>query len=109
MSVISEWLGWLGLTHRTYQGRMIERMAGAASPEEVGALTSLVEAMEPVKDYSREGMGAEPTSQTSLNHLVDAVNPESEVSRLFSVEVDEYVASSCKDATAGAELRAQLL
>ncbi len=109
MSVISEWLGWLGLNHRTYQRRMIERMAGAAAPEEVGALTSLVEAMEPVKDYSREGMGAEPTSQTPLNHLVDAVNPESEVSRLFSAKVDEYVASSCKDAATGAELRARLL
>ncbi len=109
MSVISEWLEWLGLTHRTYQGKMIERMAGAASPEELAALTSLVKAVDPVKDYSREGTGPEPTSQTPLNHLVDAVNPESEVSRLFSVKVDEYVASSCKDAAAGAELRARLL
>ena len=109
MSVISEWLEWLGLTHRTYQGRMIERVAGTASPEELAALTALVEALEPVKDYSREGTGPEPTSQTPLNHLVDAVNPESEVSRLFSSKVDEYVASSCKDAATGGELRARIL
>jgi len=109
MSVISEWLKWVGLTHRTYQGRMIERMAGTASPEELAALASLVEAVEPVKDYSREGVGPEPTSQTPLNHLVDAVNPESEVSRLFSGKVDEYVANSCKDTAIGAEIRARLL
>jgi len=106
---ISERLELVGLTHRTYQRRMIERMAGAASPEEVAALTSLVEALEPVKDYSREGMGAEPTSQTPLYHVVDAVHPESEASRLFSQKVDGYLATSCKDAVTGAELRAKLL
>jgi len=106
---ISERLEWLGLTHRTYQRRMIDRMAGAASPDELSALTSLAEALEPVKDYSREQSGTEPTSQTPLNHLVDAVQPESEASRLFSSKVDEYLASSCKDAATGAELRARLL
>jgi len=110
MSVISEWLEWRGLTHRSYQERMVERMAGAAAtPEELAPLTALVEALEPVKDYTREGMGAEPTSQTPLNHLVDAVNPESEVSRLFSDKVDDYLAGTCKDAAKAAKLRAQLL
>jgi hypothetical protein len=37
------------------------------------------------------------------------VLPESETSRLFSGKVDEYLASSCKDAATGAQLRAQLL
>ncbi len=106
---ISERLEWVGLTHRTYQRKMIDRMAGAATPEQFAALTSLVEALEPVKDYSREGTGPEPTSQTPLDHLVDAVHPESAASRLFSGKVDAYLASSCKDAATSAELRAQLL
>lgn len=108
LPIISERLEWLGLTHRTYQRRMIERMAGPASAEELATLTALVDALEPVKDYSREEMGPEPTSQTPLNRLVDAVHPESEASRLFSVRVDEYLASSCKDAATGAELRGRL-
>jgi hexosaminidase len=106
---ISERLELVGLTHRTYQRRMIERMAGAASPEEIAALTSLVEALEPVKNYSREQAGPESTSQTPLDHLVDAVHPESEASRLFSDKVDDYLGGTCKDVTKAAKPRAQLL
>jgi len=106
---ISQRLEWVGLNHRTYQRRMIERMAGAASPEELAALQLVVEALEPVKDYTREGIGAEPTSQTPLNRVADAVFPESEEARLFSGKVDEYFASSCKDAALASELRAQLV
>jgi hypothetical protein len=69
----------------------------------------LVQAPEPVKDYSREALATEePTSQTPLVRVVDAVNPESEASRRFSVNVDEFLASSCKDAAIGARLRVQL-
>jgi len=106
---ISQRLEWVGLNHHTYQRRMIERMAATAAPEEIAALTSLVEALEPLKDYSREGNGPEPTSQTPLNRVVDAVQPESEASRLLSGKVDEYLASSCKDVAKASELRAQLV
>ncbi|MFI5098308.1 MAG: beta-N-acetylhexosaminidase [Candidatus Acidiferrales bacterium] len=106
---ISQRLEWVGLSHRTYQRRMIERMAGTASPEEFAALQSLVEALEPVKDYTREGIGEEPTSQTPLNRVADAVSPESDVSRLFSSKVDEYLTDSCKDTAKTSELRAQLV
>ena len=106
---ISQRLEWVGLNHRTYQRRMIERMAGAASPEEIAALQSLVEALEPVKDYTRQEIGAEATSQTPLNRVVDAVHPESEASRLLSSKVDEYLACSCKDVAKASELRAQLV
>ena len=100
----------LGLTHRTYQIRMVARMAGAdASPQETAALLTLVQALEFVKDYSREAMATqEPTSQTPLIRVADAVNPESETSRRFSVSVDQFLASSCKDAGKAAELRRQL-
>jgi len=107
--LISQRLEWVGLNYRSSQRKMIERMAGAASPEETAAVQSLVEALEPLKDYSREGIGAEPTSQTPLNRVVDTVSPESDASRLFSVQVEEYLASSCKDVDKASKLRAQLV
>jgi hexosaminidase len=109
MEAESTRLEWLGLTHRTYQRQMVERMAGPGAPEETAALSTLTEALEPVKDYEREADKIEPTNQTPLNRVVDAVHPESEVSRRFSVAVDQFLASSCKDAAKAAELRAQLV
>jgi hexosaminidase len=108
MEAESTRLEWLGLTHRTYQRQMVRRMAGAAAPEETAALSTLTEALEPVKDYEREGDKIPPSNQTPLNRVVDAVHPESEVSRRFSVAVDQFLASSCKDAAKAAELRGQL-
>jgi len=102
-------LEWLGLTHRSYQRLMVRRMAGSASPDEFAALRNLTEALEPVKDYTREQNAAvEPTSQSPLNRVVDAVQPESEISRRFSEGVEQFLASSCKDAASAAQLRAQL-
>ncbi|HEY1481935.1 MAG TPA: family 20 glycosylhydrolase [Candidatus Acidoferrum sp.] len=102
-------LEWLGLTHGTYQRKLLQRMSGAATPAELAALRTLTEALEPVKDYAREKMAAiEPTSQTPLNRVVDAVALESQTSRRFSETVDEYLSTSCKDAAKAAELRAQL-
>jgi len=108
MEAESTRLEWLGLTHRTYQRQMVCRMAGAAAPEETAALSTLTEALEPVKDYEREGDKVPPSNQTPLNRVVDAVHPESEVSRRFSVAVDQFLASFCKDAGKAAELRGQL-
>jgi hexosaminidase len=102
-------LEWLGLTHRTYQRQMIQRMAGSATPEETAALSTVAEALEPVKDYEREEDKVPPSNQTPLNRVIDAVHPESEVSRQFSVTVDEFLASSCKDAARAADLRTQLV
>ena len=102
-------LEWLGLTHGTYQRNLLQRIAGAATPAELAALRTLTEALEPVKDYAREKMAAiEPTSQTPLNRVVDAVALESQTSRRFSEGVDEYLSTSCKDSAKAAELRAQL-
>jgi len=109
MEAESTRLEWLELTHRSYQRPMVQRMAGTAPAAQVNALLALAEALEPVKDYNREVNPAEePTSLKPLDHIVDAVHPESELSRQFSVAVDQFVASSCKDATKAAALRAQL-
>jgi len=103
-------LEWLGLTHVAYQRKMLQRIAGSsASPQEFAALTLLTRSLEPVKDYGREELApSEPTSQTPLHRVVDAVLLESESSREFSVAVDKYLATSCQDAAGAAALREQL-
>jgi hexosaminidase len=110
MNSESERLEWLGLTHRSFQRPMLQRIAGVgATSDEMAALTQLARSLEHQKDYSREESAVtEPTSFTPLNRLVDAVFPESEVSRRFSLVVDQYIASSCKDASSASELRTEL-
>ena len=109
MNVISEDLEWLGLTHRTYYHKMLQRIAGPATPEEFSALRTLADVVEPVKDYKREETAAvEPTSLMPLNRVVDAVPLESDPARQFSELVDKFLASSCHDAAAANALRAKL-
>jgi hexosaminidase len=109
MEAESSRLEWLGLTHRSYQRPMVQRMAGSAPAVQVDALLELAEALEPVKDYNRESTpGEEPTQLKPLNRMVDTVHPESELSRQFSVAVDQFLASGCKDAAKAVALRAQL-
>ncbi len=109
MAAESSRLEWLDLTHRSYPRPMVERMAGPAPTAPLNALYSVAQALEPVKDYNRESTpGEEPTQLKPLNRMVDTVHPESEVSRQFSVAVDQFLSSFCKDATTAAALRAQL-
>jgi hexosaminidase len=110
LHAVSGELEWLGLTHRTYYPQMLRRIAGrGASPEELSALRTLADVVEPVKDYTREAMApGEPTSATPLNRVVDAVPLESDAARRFGEMVDKFLASSCRDADSAAQLRAQL-
>jgi hexosaminidase len=102
-------LDWLGLTHKTYYGKMLHRIAGPSSPVEFAALRMLADLVEPVKDYTREQTApAEPTSASPMNRLVDAVPLESDAGRHFGELVNQYLAASCRDADAEARLRAQL-
>jgi hexosaminidase len=106
LEAISARLEWLGLTHRTVYGAMLQRIAGSASPEELAALRTLADTVEPVKDYDREETTtAQPTSATPLNHLVDAVPLESAAGRHFGELVDKYLAASCHDDGAATRLR----
>lgn len=106
LDAISARLEWLGLTHRTYYHKMLQRIAGPVTPEELSALRTLANVVEPVKDYSRERTAAaEPTSQTPLNRVVDAVPLESDSGRRFSELVDKFLASTCRDSAAANELR----
>src|SRR5438445_9221018 len=109
LDFVSTRLEWLGLTHRTVSQHMLQRLAGSASSAEFAALRTLTEVVEPVKDYTRERTApAVPTSATPMNRLEDAVALESDVARRFGELVDQFLASSCHDAAAEAQLRAQL-
>jgi hexosaminidase len=109
LAVESARLEWLGLTHRTAYRKMLQRIAGPATPEEFVALRTLADVVEPVKDYTREQTApVEPTSQVPLNRIVDAVPLESEAGRHFSELVDNFLASSCRDSALANELRQKL-
>jgi hexosaminidase len=107
---VSAQLEWLGLTHRSLYPQMLRRIAGhGATPEQMTALRTLADVVEPVKDYTRAATApAVPTSATPLNRVVDAVPLESEMARRFGELVDKFVSSSCRDGDAAAQLRAQL-
>ena len=111
LDFISARLEWLGLTHRTYYRRMLQRIAGSsATPDELAALRRLTDMVEPVKDYTRERTApAEPTSATPMNRVVDAVPLESDAGRRFGELVDKYVGASCRAAPIEAELRSQFM
>jgi len=109
METESARLEWLGLTHLSYQRVMLQRIAGSWSPAEFDALRALAQALEHEKDYAREASAsAPPTSLTPLNRLVDAVYPESDVARRFSLATDLFVGSSCLDRVREAEIRVRL-
>ena len=110
LNAISTHLEWLGLTHRTYYRQMLQRIVDSGSgPDDLAALRTLTDVVEPVKDYTREATApAEPTSFTPLHRVVDAVPLESDTTRRFSELVDKFVAVSCHDPVLEARLRAQL-
>lgn len=105
MGAISHRLDWLGLTHNSSYVPMLRRIAGS---DDVGALRTLADVVEPVKDYTREELAeTPPLSSDPLNRLVDAVRPESMTARHFSELVDAFVAGGSKPGTE-AEIRALL-
>jgi len=109
LDVISERLEWVGLTHRSQPRKMLRRIAGPATPQEFAALKMLADVLEPVKDYTRgETTSYTAITTTPLNHLVDAVPPESDVARRFDEKVSAFVDGSCRDANVAAQLRTQL-
>src|SRR2546427_8237640 len=103
LDFVSARLEWLGLTHRSVSGHMLQRLAGSASSAEFAALRTLADVVEPVKDYTRERTApADPTSATPMNRVVDAVPLESDTARRFGELVDQFVASACHDPAAEA-------
>jgi len=99
-------LEWLGLTHRSALIPALHRMAGT---DDIAALRTLAETVEPVKDYTR--MSSLKTTwdfRGPLNRLVDVAHPESDQARHFRDSVQAYIGSGFTDRAAEGEIRTNL-
>lgn len=102
---VSHWLDWLGLTHNSSYEPMLRRIAGS---DDISALRTFTDVVEPVKDYNREELATlEATSLSPLNRVIDAARPESATAREFADLVDAIVAGKA-NAEAKQEARALL-
>jgi len=110
LDLISKRLEWLGLTHRSGYHKMLQRIAGNATPQEFAALKTFADVLEPVKDYTRgDSTGWKAITTSPLNHIVDAVPPESDAARHFGELVDKFISTSCLDGDTAQRLRAQFI
>jgi hexosaminidase len=79
MAVIGQKLLAYGIEYRATEEQMLERMSGDPNPE---ALRVLAATVQPPEGYEREQI-KHNISLTPLNHLIDAVPPESDEAREF--------------------------
>jgi hexosaminidase len=94
LSVVTNWMDGLGLTHNSSYAPMLRRIAGT---NDIAALKALADVVEPVKDYTREQTAPAPaTSASPLNRVVDAVRPESVTTRHFADAVNELLSGAAK-------------
>ena len=94
---VSRRLDGLGLTHNSSYAPMLRRIAGT---DDISALTTLADVLQPVKDYTREETAtAAATSASPLNRVVDAVRPESATARHFAESVDQLVSGALRPGT----------
>jgi hexosaminidase len=106
LAEVSWHLELVGLTHRSAPTEMLHRMLGS---DDIASLRTLADVLEPVKDYARaESIKLPADNSVPLNHLVDAVSPESDVARNFRGLVQTYIQSGFKDRDAEQKIRASL-
>ncbi len=106
LAELSWHLELLGLTHRSAPTEMLHRVLGS---DDISALRTLADVLEPVKDYTRADSIKHPADNSvPLNHLVDALSPESDVARNFRDLVQTYIQSGYKDQDAERQIRAWL-
>lgn len=98
LAILSRNLEWLGLEHRSSSCRMLGRIAGDDMPPKL--LDRLANVVEPVKEYEREKTQVYDV-EAPLNHLVDAVPPESDLAR----EIGALAQRAAHDPAARSELR----
>jgi len=87
MAALSDKLQFYGLTHQSYMKPMLQRMSGDGDPKYLAVLASVVQ---PPLGYQRESL-KEYDWHSPLNHLVDAVPPESNAAREFKNVVSAIV------------------
>jgi hexosaminidase len=106
LDAVSRWMDWLGLTHNSSYGPMLRRVAGS---NDISALRTFTDVVEPVKDYNREELAVvEATSLSPLNRVIDAARAESATARQFGNLVDAVIAGHA-DSEAKQEIKALLI
>ncbi|MGA8089450.1 MAG: family 20 glycosylhydrolase [Terracidiphilus sp.] len=90
LSVVSDKLESYGLKHQSFTRPMLQRMSGQADPKYLAVLAGVVQ---PPVGYQREEL-KKYDWYSPLNHLVDAVPPESEMARKFKNLVGVIVAGN---------------
>ena len=106
LDMLSRRLEWLGLTHRSSMVSALYRMAGT---NDITALRTLADVVEPVKDYARmNSLKTVWDFRGPLNRLVDIASPESDQARHFRDAVQTFIGSGHKDEAAEAEIRTRL-
>jgi hexosaminidase len=90
LGVVSVRLEELGLTHRTYEGKMLRRLAAGA---ETAPLEVLVSVVAPVQQYNR-GQQHPTTQLSALTSLVDAARADPDEARQVRSLVDELLSDA---------------
>jgi hexosaminidase len=107
LNALSRQLEWLGMTHRSSMDLAFYRMAGT---NDITALRTLADVVEPVKDYTRmNSLKTVWDFRGPLNRLVDIARPESDQARRFRDVVQTYIGSGYKDQTSEREIRTRLV
>jgi hexosaminidase len=88
LAIISQKLDDYGLKHNSSYPAMLTRMSGEPDPL---PLRVFGDVMQPPRHYAREEL-REYDAFTPLNHMVDAISPESNTARQFSEIVDRIIA-----------------
>ena len=88
LAIISQKLEDYGLKHNSSYPAMLTRMSGEPDPL---PLRVFGDVMQPPREYAREEL-REYDAFTPLNHMVDAIPPESNTARQFSDIVDRIIA-----------------
>jgi hexosaminidase len=106
LDMLSRRLEWLGLTHRSAVVLAFYRMTGT---NDITALRTLADVVEPVKDYARmNSLKTVWDFRGPLNRLVDIAAPESDQARRLRETVKAYIGSAYKDKAAEGDIRTWL-
>jgi hexosaminidase len=78
----------LGLTHEKNYDMMLRRLTNG---KDISSLKTLVDLLEPVKNYERFNQGVNYTSFSPLTQVVDAARPDAAIARDFRNLVKQYI------------------
>jgi len=92
LEIVSRWLNWFDIQHRSGYARSLDRLAGDHAPPALRVLADSVEATgidvrQDARHYS---------SSIALNRLVDAARPESESMRDLNATLDRLLADPAR-------------